>query len=59
MASKMLLIRLDPNIYSLVKKVAGARGETVSTFVRRAVLRELANLNFLDEEQRKILRERI
>lgn len=55
----MLLIRLDPNVYSLVKKVAGARGETVSTFVRRAVLRELANLNFLDEEQRKILRERI
>lgn len=59
MASKMLLIRLDPSIYSLVKKVSQARGEAMSTFVRRAVLRELANLNFLDEEQRKILRERI
>jgi hypothetical protein len=31
----------------------------MSTFVRRAVLRELANLSFLDEEQRMILRERM
>jgi hypothetical protein len=59
MASKTFLVRLDPNVHDLVKKVARARGETMSTFIRRAVLRELANLNFLDEEQRRILRERI
>jgi uncharacterized protein (DUF1778 family) len=49
------LIRFDSELYELLKKVADARGESVSTFVRRAVLRELARLSYLDEERKKAL----
>jgi len=39
----------------LIKKVSKARGEDLSSFVRRAVYRELATLSFLSEEQKKAL----
>jgi len=39
----------------LLKKVSQDRGEDVSDFVRRAVYKELASLNFLTKQQRKAL----
>lgn len=44
----------DEHVY-LIRKVSRARGEDVSDFVRRAVLRELASLNFLSSEEKKAL----
>lgn len=46
---------MDENEVQLIKKVARARGEDVSDFVRRAVKRELARLSYLSEEERKAL----
>jgi uncharacterized protein (DUF1778 family) len=54
-SERAYLIRFDSELYGLLKKVADARGESVSTFVRRAVLRELARLSYLDEERKKAL----
>jgi uncharacterized protein (DUF1778 family) len=54
-SERAYLIRFDSELYELLKKVADARGESVSTFVRRAVLRELARLSYLDEERKKAL----
>ncbi len=39
----------------LLKKVSHDRGEDVSDFVRRAVYKELASLDFLSKEQKKAL----
>jgi hypothetical protein len=39
----------------LVKKVSHDRGEDVSDFVRRAVYKELASLNYLSKKQKKAL----
>jgi hypothetical protein len=39
----------------LLKKVSKARGEDLSDFVRRAIYKELANLSFLPEDQKKAL----
>lgn len=39
----------------LLKRVCKARGEDLSDFVRRAIYKELANLSFLPEEQKKAL----
>ena len=40
---------------ALAKKVSDSRGENLSTFVRRAVLRELARLSYLTPEEKKAL----
>jgi len=48
-------VRVKGEIKSLVKKVCEARGEDISDFVRRAILRELASLSFFDEEHKKAL----
>ncbi len=40
---------------NLLKKTARDRREDVSTFVRRAVLKEIAKLGLLPDEQRKAL----
>ena len=53
--SSQITIRLEHEIYSLLKRVAQARGEDVSDFVRRAIKRELARLSYLGEEERKAL----
>ena len=47
--------RVSPQLYDVLKRVCEARGEDVSDFVRRAVLKELAALSFLPEEQKKAL----
>ena len=46
---------MTENLYSQLKVVSGARGEDVSDFVRRAILKELATLNLLPLDQMKAL----
>ena len=50
-----LSVRFDEELYNLVKRVAKARGEDVSDFVRRSVKMHLAKLNYLSEEEKKAL----
>jgi uncharacterized protein (DUF1778 family) len=47
--------RVDSDIYELLRKISKARGEDVSSFVRRSILSELARLSYLDSEQEKAL----
>ena len=46
---------MDEKEIQLIKKVARARGEDLSDFVRRAVKRELARLSYLTDEEKKAL----
>jgi hypothetical protein len=39
----------------LVKQVSKARGEDLSDFVRRSILKELASLGFLSDDQKQAL----
>lgn len=48
-------VRLDPKDKRLLEKVSKARGEDVSDFIRRAIRKELASLNFYPEETKKAL----
>jgi len=53
--NKVVGFRVTPNLYEMLKTVSRDRGEDVSDFIRRAVLKELASLSFLPEEQKKAL----
>jgi len=53
--SKQIGVRITPKLYGLLKRITNARGEDISDFVRRAIYKELADLSFLPEEQRKAL----
>jgi uncharacterized protein (DUF1778 family) len=55
MAEAIISARMPKQDAELIKKVAKARGEDLSDFVRRAVYRELASLSFLSDEQKKAL----
>lgn len=55
MSTPVIFARLPEDQVKLIKKVAKARGETVSSFVRRAVKLELARLSFLTAEEKKAL----
>lgn len=48
-------MRFEVSIKELARKVAKARGEDLSDFVRRAVKIELARLSFLSEDEKKAL----
>lgn len=48
-------LRLRPEDLQVVDSVCRARGETRANFIRRAIRRELASLNYLNEEERKAL----
>lgn len=52
---KFIGFRVPPEIHDLVARVSKARGEDITSFARRAVLRELAELSFLPDEQKKAL----
>ena len=52
---KVVGVRVTDNLYSQLKAVSNARGEDVSDFVRRAILKVLARLSFLSSEQKKAL----
>jgi antitoxin component of RelBE/YafQ-DinJ toxin-antitoxin module len=51
----LISARVSRQLYEQVKKVSESRGEDLSDFIRRAVLKELAVLNFLPREQKKAL----
>jgi len=53
--TKQVCVRLRPNLLGLLKHVTQARGEDISSFIRRALLKELAELSFLSQEERKAL----
>jgi predicted DNA-binding protein len=52
---KGIFIRLPNELYILLKEVAEKRGEDMSTFTRRAILKELAELELLNEAHKKVL----
>jgi len=52
---KVVGVRITEDLHAKLKTISGARGEDVSDFVRRAILKELASLSFLLEDQKKAL----
>lgn len=46
---------MDEETVALVKNVSESRGENLSTFIRRSVLRELARLDYLTSKEMKAL----
>jgi hypothetical protein len=55
MFDDMIYVRMEGEKILLIKKIARARGETLSDFVRRALRRELARLGYLSDEEKKAL----
>jgi len=55
MSNRIIGVRVTDDLYSKLKAVSKMRGETASDFVRRAILKELAALSFLSEDQKKAL----
>jgi len=53
--TKLLSARVPETLYHQVKEVSRDRGEDLSDFIRRAILRELGRLSFLSDEQKKAL----
>jgi len=51
----ILGVRISRELYKTLREVSRARGEDVSSFVRRAILLELARLSLLPHEQKKAL----
>jgi hypothetical protein len=50
-----IFTRINQDEFDLLKKVSNARGESISTFVRRSVKSELGRLSFLPDEDKKAL----
>ena len=55
MEYKICTIRMRREIAELIDRIAAQRGEDFSSFVRRAAMKELAQLGYLPEEYRKAL----
>jgi len=55
MNKPIIFARVDEKFLKLLKKVAKARGEDLSDFVRRSVKLELARLSYLSDEEKKAL----
>lgn len=55
MINKQIGIRVRKEDRDLLERVCDARGEDISDFVRRAIKKELASLNFYDKETKKAL----
>ena len=52
---KVVGARVTKDLYSKVRTVSRARGEDISNFVRRSILKELASLGYLSIDQKKAL----
>jgi len=48
-------VRITPQDRQLLDKVCQARGEDLSSFIRRSIRKELASLSFLSAEEKKAL----
>lgn len=53
--SPVITIRLEDKDAELLRNVCKARSEGISSFVRRAILKELALLCYLPEDRKKAL----
>lgn len=53
--SSTVYARMQKEEVELLRKIARARGEDLSDFIRRAIRRELAKLGYLSEDERKAL----
>jgi uncharacterized protein (DUF1778 family) len=49
-------VRVTPRDRKLLDDVCEARGEDISSFIRRAIRKELALLSFIPAEEKKALR---
>ena len=52
---KLIGVRFNEEVAKLLFKICYSRGEDVSDFVRRATLKELANLSYLTSDIKKAL----
>jgi len=52
---KVVTVRMRKELAELISNIAAQRGEDLSDFVRRAILRELARLSYLPDEHKKAL----
>lgn len=55
MSNNSVTVRISEEHKALLERVCRARGEDLSDFVRRSVLKELASLSFLSAEEKKAL----
>lgn len=55
MSNDIIGVRLTSEDKTLLEKVVKMRGEDVSSFVRRAIRKELGSLSFLSNEEKKAL----
>ena len=55
MANLVIGIRISKKTRALLDEVCGLRGEDISDFVRRAILKELASLSYLTDREKKAL----
>jgi len=55
MKDTFISIRLDRELLDKLNEVSRARGEHRSSFIRRAILRELKRVNALSEDEMKYL----
>jgi uncharacterized protein (DUF1778 family) len=55
MAGNILSVRVSREKKTLLERICRIRGEDMSDFVRRSILKELANLSYLSDEERKAL----
>ena len=53
--SEQTVLRLRPELKELLQKVSEARNESMSAFIKRAILLELARLSYLSEDKKKAL----
>jgi hypothetical protein len=54
-SGKLMGARFEQSDIELIKQVCQARGEGISSFIRRAVRRELANLSYYTPDEKKAL----
>ncbi|MBS7653322.1 hypothetical protein KEJ13_09380 [Candidatus Bathyarchaeota archaeon] len=50
-----ITVRVDPTLKTLLKKLAKTRRIQVSDLIRELMIRELARLSYLEEEEKKAL----
>lgn len=55
MSNVIIGVRIPKEIKKLLERVSKNRGEDISDFVRRSILKELASLSFLSDEEKKAL----
>jgi len=48
-------IQMEKDLKELLQNVAKARGEAVSSFIRRSIKKELARLGYLPDAEKKAL----